>query len=338
MSRRIGSVLALAMLSAGAVAAESPVAIAIHGGAGGVAPGSISDERRAAINEAMRQALRVGHAILADGGSSLDAVTAAVVVLEEAPYFNAGKGAVFNADGRNELDAAIMDGATQNAGAVAALTRVRNPVRLARAVMEQSPHVFMIGAGAERFAREQGLEIVSPRWFRTDHAWRAFQAAKRRDQLSMNPPLRAEDHYGTVGAVALDRHGNVAAATSTGGMTMKRYGRVGDVPVIGGGTWAEKRCAVSATGWGEYFIRTAAAHEICARVRLGGQDLAQAASDVIERDIPALGGNGGVIVVDDVGRIVMTYSSPSMFRGSIDRDGRLHTAIWADDEPEASNE
>ncbi len=338
MSRRIGSVLVLAMLAVGAVAAESPVAIAIHGGAGGVAPGSIPDERRAAINEAMRQALQAGHAILADGGSSLDAVTAAVVALEEAPYFNAGKGAVFNADGRNELDAAIMDGATQNAGAVAALTRVRNPVRLARAVMEQSPHVFMIGAGAERFAREQGLEMVSPRWFRTDHAWRAFQEAKRRDQLSMSPPLRAEDHYGTVGAVALDRHGNVAAATSTGGMTMKRYGRVGDVPVIGGGTWAEKQCAVSATGWGEYFIRTAAAHEICARVRLGGQDLAQAASDVVERDIPALGGNGGVIVIDDAGRIVMTYSSPSMFRGSIDRDGRLHTAIWADDEPQASSE
>ncbi len=332
MIRRGGWAIGLAMVGMVAAAAEAPVAIAIHGGAGGVAPGSIPDQRRAVINEAMRQALQAGHAILADGGSSLDAVTAAVVALEEAPYFNAGKGAVFNTDGRNELDAAIMDGATQNAGAVAALTRVRNPIRLARTVMEQSPHVFMIGPGAERFAREQGLEMVSPRWFRTDHAWRAFQDARRREQLSMSRPLRAEDHYGTVGAVALDRHGHVAAATSTGGMTMKRYGRVGDVPVIGGGTWAEKRCAVSATGWGEYFIRSAAAHEICARVRLGGQDLAQAAGDVVERDIPALGGNGGVIVIDDTGRIVMTYSSASMFRGSIDAAGRVHTAIWADDE------
>ncbi|MCK9489834.1 MAG: isoaspartyl peptidase/L-asparaginase [Xanthomonadales bacterium] len=313
------------------VAASGPIAIAVHGGAGGVAREALSEERRVAVNAALRQALAVGHAVLADGGSSVDAVAATVVVLEESPYFNAGKGAVFNADGDNELDAAIMDGATRNAGAVAALRRVRNPVLLARAVMDESPHVFMIGSGAERFAREQGLELVNPRWFRTDDSWSRFQQA-RRQQAAIAQPLPDEAYYGTVGAVALDRNGHVAAATSTGGMTMKRYGRVGDVPVIGAGTWADADCAVSATGWGEFFIRTAAAHEICSRVRLAGQSLSEAADGVVMDEIPALGGSGGVIAIDSQGNLVMPYSSISMFRGSIDAGGTVRTAIWAEDE------
>lgn len=314
-----------------APAVDGNFVIAVHGGAGGVAREALDEERRAGINAALAEALAAGHQLLAAGGNSLDAVAAAVVVLEESPYFNAGKGAVFNADGINELDAAIMDGATRNAGAVAALRRVRNPVLLARAVMDDSPHVFMIGAGAERFAREQGLERVKPGWFRTEHSWRAYQQAKRQ-QAAVDIAVPDDAHYGTVGAVALDRHGRLAAATSTGGMTMKRYGRVGDVPVIGAGTWADADCAVSATGWGEFFIRTAAAHEICSRVRLGGQDLATAAQAVVNGEIPALGGSGGVIAIDSQGTVAMPYSSLSMFRGSIDSQGAVRVAIWADDE------
>jgi len=316
--------------------ADAPFAIAIHGGAGTIDRDALSLERRAAIEADLRRALLAGRAILEGDGSSLDAVTAAIVVLEDSPFFNAGKGAVFNAQGRNELDAAIMEGHTRRAGAVAALTRVRNPIRAARAVMEASPHVLLIGKGAEQFAREQGLERVRPGYFRTEDRWQQFQDAIRRERsMRSSAPAAAVSgttpssaYYGTVGAVALDRHGHLAAATSTGGMTLKRYGRVGDVPVIGGGTWAETRCAVSATGWGEYFIRTAAAHEICARVRLAGQSLAEAAMGVVNEDIPAMGGDGGVIAIDNLGTIAMPHSSPGMYRGRIDTDGTITIAIW----------
>ena len=313
--------------------ATAPVAIAIHGGAGTIERAALTAERREAIEADLARALDAGHAILRAGGNSLDAVTAAVIVLEDSPHFNAGKGAVFNADGRIDLDAAVMVGSGQHAGAVAALTRVRNPVLAARAVMENSPHVFMIGAGAQRFAREQGLAMVRPSYFRTEARWQQYLAAKRRaDEATAMAPVTPAPPYGTVGAVALDRHGEVAAATSTGGMTLKRYGRVGDVPVIGAGTWAEPGCAISATGWGEYFIRSAAAHEICARVRLAGTPLAQAASEVVEGDIPRLGGDGGVIAIDAQGRIAMPYSSAGMYRGRIDADGRRTIAIWAEGE------
>lgn len=314
--------------------ADSPVAIAVHGGAGTIARESLDADKRAAIETDLRRALQAGHALLTKGGSSLDAVTAAVVILEDSPHFNAGKGAVFNADGRNELDAAIMDGDTHRAGAVAALTRVRNPVRAARAVMEHSPHVFMIGAGAERFAREQGLAFVKPAYFRTEERWRQYQDAKARttEDRKAQAEWPSTAYYGTVGAVALDREGRVAAATSTGGMTMKRYGRIGDVPVIGGGTWAERDCAISATGWGEFFIRAGAAHEICARVRLAGDTLADAAAAVVTQDIPAMGGDGGVIALDGNGVIAMPFSSAGMYRGRIDVDGTLTIAIWAEGE------
>lgn len=311
----------------------APVAIAIHGGAGTIERAALTAERRQEIEAELARALEAGHAILREGGSSLDAVTAAVVVLEDSPHFNAGKGAVFNADGRIDLDAAVMVGGQQSAGAVAALTRVRNPVLAARAVMERSPHVFMIGAGAERFAREQGLVFVRPSYFHTEARWQQYQAARRRSvqRMAVVPATQAPP-YGTVGAVAIDRHGEVAAATSTGGMTLKRYGRVGDVPVIGAGTWAEPGCAVSATGWGEYFIRSAAAHEICARVRLAGTPLADAASQVVEGEIPRLGGDGGVIAVDAQGRIAMPFSSAGMYRGRIDVDGQRTIAIWTEGE------
>lgn len=330
----IGAVLALATsMRVPAAETTAPVAIAIHGGAGTIERAALTAERREAIEADLTRALEAGHAILRDGGSSLDAVTAAVIVLEDSPHFNAGKGAVFNADGRIDLDAAVMVGSGQRAGAVAALTRVRNPVLAARAVMENSPHVFMIGAGAQQFAREQGLRMVRPAYFRTEARWQQYLAAKRRvNETAAMVPATPAPPYGTVGAVALDRHGEVAAATSTGGMTLKRYGRVGDVPVIGAGTWAEPGCAISATGWGEYFIRSAAAHEICARVRLAGTPLPQAASEVVEGDIPRLGGDGGVIAIDARGRIAMPFSSAGMYRGRIDADGRRTIAIWAEGE------
>jgi beta-aspartyl-peptidase (threonine type) len=314
--------------------ADAPIAIAVHGGAGTIARDALAPEKRIEIERDLTRALNAGHAILERGGSSLDAVAAAVVVLEDSPHFNAGKGAVFNADGRIELDAAIMDGMTRRAGAVAALTHVRNPVLAARTVMERSPHVFLIGDGAEQFAREQGLEFVKSRYFRTDDRWRQYLDAKRKAKGRAGVAFSdvASDYYGTVGAVALDRNGRVAAATSTGGMTLKRYGRVGDVPVIGAGTWAEPGCAVSATGWGEFFIRSAAAHEICARKRLAGIPLADAAVAVVGNDIPALGGDGGVIAVNADGEIVMPFSSQGMYRGRIDADGKLTIAIWAEGE------
>ncbi len=326
------AVLAMAMAVPAIVAAQAPVAIAVHGGAGTIDRAALDDGKRRGIEAALARALDAGHAVLTAGGSSLDAVTAAVLVLEDSPHFNAGRGAVFNAEGRNELDAAIMHGPGQRAGAVAALTRVRNPVLAARAVMEHSPHVFMIGAGAEQFAREQGLTMVRPSWYRTEDRWQQYQQARRKAAAdrSAAAPLPASAYYGTVGAVALDRDGTVAAATSTGGMTLKRYGRVGDVPVLGGGTWAEDGCAVSATGWGEFFIRTAAAHEICARVRLAGQGIADAADGVVRTDIPALGGVGGVIAIDAQGRIAMPYSSAGMYRGRIEADGTRTIAIWAE--------
>lgn len=339
MTRCLPLLLALSLLAAPPAAAEPPIAIAIHGGAGTIEPDKLSAARRAAIEADLGAALDAGHAVLAAGGSSLDAVTAAVVMLEDSPHFNAGRGAVFNAEGRNDLDAAVMTGHDRRAGAVAGLTRTRNPVLAARAVMEHSPHVFLIGAGAEAFARAQGIARAGPAWFRTEARWQQYLDARERDRQQRRAagrqataPGRAADYYGTVGAVALDRHGHVAAATSTGGMTLKRFGRVGDVPVLGAGTWAEEGCAVSATGWGEMFIRAGAGHEICARVRLAGQSLAQAAQAVVGEDIPALGGDGGVIAVDAAGNIAMPYSSAGMYRGRIGADGRRMVAIWAEDD------
>ncbi|MEO6041109.1 MAG: isoaspartyl peptidase/L-asparaginase, partial [Croceibacterium sp.] len=267
-------------------------ALAIHGGAGAMTREALGETRQAADTAALRAALAVGTAVLAAGGRALDAVEAAVVVLEDDPSFNAGRGAVFSYNGVNELDASVMDGASRGAGAVTALRHVKNPVRLARAVMEHSPHVFLGGSGAEEFAREQGLELVDADWFATPERWRQLQALKSH-KLGW---FDAEVKYGTVGAVAADLAGHVAAATSTGGLTGKRWGRIGDSPVIGAGTYADDRsCAVSATGAGEVFIRAGVAHEIGARMRLLGES-AQAAADAVMAEVGALGGDGGVIV------------------------------------------
>lgn len=297
----------------------------VHGGAG-VIRRDLDADTEHAVRESLAEALRRGHASLAAGGSALDAVAAAVTVLEDAPYFNAGHGAVFTHDGINELDAAIMDGATLRAGAIAGVRRVRNPVLLARAVMERSPHVMLAGEGAEVFAREQGIALVDPGYFRTDVRWRQLQDAQRRTAQGQRV-----EHFGTVGAVALDSQGRLAAATSTGGMTDKRWGRIGDSPVIGAGTYANAACAMSGTGWGEFYIRTAAAHAVCMRVEEMRQPLREAAGHVIDVQIPQLGGSGGAIVLGADGAWAMPFNTGGMYRGCIGADGDPQVAIWPDE-------
>jgi len=310
--------------------AETPVAIAIHGGAGTIERGRLSDDQEARFRAALSAAVEAGHQILIDGGSSLDAVTAAVRLLEDAPEFNAGRGAVLTFDGTVELDASIMDGASLAAGAVAGVTGVRHPIEAARRVMSDSPHVMLVGPGAETFARNQGLEFKDPDWFITEFRAEQLRAIQANQQSATQ---LSEDWFSTVGAVAVDADGNVAAATSTGGMTNKRWGRVGDSPIIGAGTYADNRaCAVSATGHGEYFIRHAVAHEICARVRLTGVSLAEAANAVVNQVLVEAGGDGGVIAVDPAGNVSMPFNTPGMYRAAIGADGRLQVAIYGDDE------
>ncbi|MDW5375406.1 isoaspartyl peptidase/L-asparaginase [Halomonas sp. HP20-15] len=320
---------------------EAPIAIAIHGGAGVLTPGLLNAQDENGIHEALRQALDAGHRVLEADGSSLDAVEASVVALEECPWFNAGKGAVFTDEGHHELDAAIMQGVDRNAGAVAGVHHVRNPVRGARAVMEHSEHVMLIGEGADRFLEEQGLPQVPNDWFDTEIRRRQWQD----NRLNAGTPSLEPGHaahrdgqddppkFGTVGAVALDRDGHVAAATSTGGITNKRYSRVGDTPLIGAGTWADDRsAAISATGHGEYFIRAAVAHDIAARMRHAGHDLETACHDVILQELKAFGGQGGVIAVSPDGSTELVFNTPGMYRAWRDEQGRLHTAIYAQDD------
>ena len=306
----------------------SPTCIAIHGGAGAVSRAELTPERARDYHAALRASLEAGHRVLADGGSSLDAVAAAVVVLEDSPLFNAGKGAVFNAEGEHELDASIMDGATRRAGAVAGLKRTRNPILVARAVMERTPHVMLSGAGAEAFAESQGLEMVSPDYFHTEARWQALKKMQARLARGQSEPLSDEDKHGTVGAVALDTAGNLAAATSTGGHTHKMVGRVGDSPIIGAGCYADNAtCAISCTGDGEFYIRLVLAHEIAARMRHRGEALAQAAEDLVLRQLTALGGTGGLVAVDARGNIAMPFNTQGMYRGSVDREGNFVARI-----------
>ena len=309
-------------------AAQPKTALVIHGGAGYVARASLSAEDEAAARADLERALEAGHSILAAGGTALDAVQAAVVVLEESPRFNAGKGAVFNAQGGHELDASIMEGHTRRAGAVAGVTTVRSPITLARTVMEHSPHVMLAGDGAEAFADSRPeIERVPNDWFDTDRRRRALEQAQRQAAVGEAPQGQ---YFGTVGAVALDRHGHIAAATSTGGMTNKKWGRIGDSPVIGAGTWADERCGVSGTGWGEFYIRNAVAHDICARVAYRGDALAEAAEEVVNRVVTAAGGDGGAIALDVDGNIAMPFNSGTMYRAWIRPDGSRGVAIFED--------
>jgi beta-aspartyl-peptidase (threonine type) len=305
--------------------------IVIHGGLSG--PDKLPADQDAAYRAKLTEALQAGHAILARGGTSLDAVNAAIRILEDSPLFNAGKGAVFNHSGVNELDSSIMDGKTRKAGAVAGLHHVKNPIDLARKVMEKSPHVMMVGDGAEVFAKEQGVELVPAEYFRTEEKWQELQQIleqeKKAGQSSVFPAA-GDKKYGTVGAVALDQAGNLAAGTSTGGMVNKRYGRVGDSPIIGAGTYANERCGVSSTGHGEYFIRYTVARDVCARMEYQSIPLQQAADTVVKDVLVKAGGVGGVIAMDRQGNIATPYNSPGMFRGYMGADGVPSVAYLQD--------
>ena len=303
--------------------------LVIHGGAGIIQKDKVMPEQEAAVKAGLDAALDAGSKVLDAGGTALDAVQAAIQVLEDDPHFNAGRGAVFTWDGRNELDSSIMDGRTRAAGAVAGVTTTRHPVAAARAVMEHSPHVMLAGAGADEFAREQGLEQVDNSWFATPERRRQLERLKKNDKLGW---FDVDLKYGTVGAVALDSHGHVAAATSTGGLTGKRWGRIGDSPIIGAGTYADDRaCAISATGAGEFFIREGVAHEICARVRFKGESLKQAA-DTVMAETQALGGTGGVILTGPSGEMAWSFNTPGMYRGKASSNGPRTVAFYGDDQ------
>lgn len=324
---------------------DAPVAIVIHGGAGTILPENMTAETEQQYRDALTEALQTGHDVLTAGGSSMDAVVETLVVLEDSPLFNAGKGAVFTSEGTVELDASIMDGATRNAGALTGVTNVRNPIRLARSILDNSRHVMMSGAGAETFALEQGFEETPNEYFYTERRREALRRAQSAEEAPTgdagdamefkDDPRSRPDKFGTVGAVALDRDGNIAAGTSTGGMTNKRFGRVGDSPIIGAGTYAHNEtCGVSATGHGEYFIRGVVAHDIAARMRYGGMSVQEAASAVVMDELPAIGegGTGGVIALDAEGNIAMPFNTPGMYRGYVDTEGNLVVQIYGNDE------
>ncbi|MDX3774526.1 isoaspartyl peptidase/L-asparaginase [Chromatiaceae bacterium AAb-1] len=322
--RYVALILALAVTGAMAeslpVRQETavPVGIVIHGGAGTINRDHMTVQQQQEYQAVLTQAVEQGYRILESGGSSMDAVTAAVIVLENSPLFNAGKGAVYTWDETHELDASVMDGRDRSAGAVAGVTTVKNPVLLARAVMEKSEHVMLAGKGAEQFAAEQKLELVDNNYFGTEFRLEALKRAKQAQQALPHQAAVAYDpawKMGTVGAVAIDRQGNLAAATSTGGMTAKRYGRIGDSPVIGAGNFADNAsCAVSATGHGEYFIRYQVAADICARVKYQGKSAEQAADEVINQELINIGGTGGVIVVDPQGNLSWAFNTEGMYR------------------------
>ncbi|MCX8019412.1 MAG: isoaspartyl peptidase/L-asparaginase [Chitinophagaceae bacterium] len=318
--------------------------LVVHGGAGTLLKSQMTPEKEKAYTDALDEALMAGYEILKAGGTALDAVEACVKILEDNPLFNAGKGAVFTNDGRNELDASIMDGKSRKAGSVAGVSRIKNPVTAARAVMEKSRHVMLIGGGAESFARLQGLEMVDPSYFYTESRWKSLQKIKAQDSAALQldhsdtsgkssvqvSNIENEKH-GTVGAVALDRHGNLAAATSTGGMTNKRFGRVGDSPVIGAGTYADNNtAAISCTGWGEYFIRLVLAKTVCDMMEYGKMSLKKAADIMIKQKLPALGGDGGLIAVDKHGNIAMPFCTEGMYRGYILHTGKKVIKIYKD--------
>ena len=316
---------------------KQPIGIVIHGGAGTILKENMTPEQEAAYKQKLEEAVTAGYKVLESGGESLDAVIAAIQIMEESPLFNAGVGAVFNHEGKNELDASIMNGKDLNAGAVSGISRVKSPIQLARTVMERSEHVMLSGAGAEEFAREQGLEMVDPEYFYTEQRMESLKRAIEREkteldhdgQANLYDPFIKNSKYGTVGCVALDKNGNLAAGTSTGGMTNKRYNRIGDAPIIGAGTYANNTsCAVSSTGWGEYFIRGVVAYDIAAKMEYQQISLAQASKEVIQDKLTAMGGTGGIIAIDRDGEISMEFNTPGMYRASIDKEGNLSIGIY----------
>ena len=342
--------VALAVVAATARAQQAAHhwAIVLHGGAGVIERANMDPKTEAVYRAALTEAIEAGAKVLDKGGSSLDAVEAAIRILEDDPHFNAGRGAVFTAEGRNELDSAIMDGATLKTGAVAGVTRTRHPISLARAVMDKSPHVMLIGAGADSFAAEVGLEQVDPSFFFTERQWQALVRQLKKEGRPIPPrpagappepvvPVAAMEppdthKWGTVGVVALDKQGNIAAGTSTGGVGGKRWGRVGDSPIIGAGTYASNQsCAVSATGTGEYFIRLGVAREVCNLVLFKGMPLQQAADEVIHKELEALHGDGGIIAITPDGQMAWSYNTPGMFRARQVEGGKIEVGIYRDE-------
>jgi L-asparaginase / beta-aspartyl-peptidase len=319
---------------------SGPITLVIHGGAGTIRKENMTPDKERAYQDALKMALDTGYAVLENGGKSLEAVIAAIRVMEDSPLFNAGKGAVFTNEGKNELDASIMDGSNLMAGAVAGVTTIKNPITAAYAVMTKSEHVMLTGKGAETFAAENGLEIVDPSYFFDSTRYKQLLKLKEKEpgkeaslKDAFEDPYIKETKFGTVGAVALDQYGNIAAGTSTGGMNNKKYGRVGDAPIIGAGTYAKNStCGVSATGWGEYFIRLSVAHDISALIEYGGVSLQEAADSVIMKKLPKLGGDGGVVALDRQGNISMTFCSEGMYRGYIKKRGDAKTFIYKGDD------
>jgi beta-aspartyl-peptidase (threonine type) len=333
------AVVAAALLARAAAADPRPLVLVIHGGAGVIERAKMTPEKEAGYRSGLSAALDAGYAVLERGGSSLDAVTAAVRTMEDDPQFNAGRGAVLNHEGDAELDAAIMDGNGPHAGAVAGVRHVKNPIELARLVMERSPHVLLVADGAEEFALEQGVVLVPRSYFRTTARERELEEERRAEQgrAAAAPATRndtaAAGSMGTVGAVALDRAGNLAAATSTGGLTNKMHGRVGDSPLIGAGTFANNEsCAVSGTGQGEYYIRAVVAHDVCALLEYRRQTLA-AAVDEVMRKLQRSGGQGGIIALDRAGHVAMQFNTPGMFRGVCDSRGRREVGMYQGEQP-----
>ena len=319
-------------------------ALVIHGGAGTILKDSLSPELEKQYKDKLNEALNAGYEVLAKGGTSMDAVIASIKVMEDSPLFNAGKGSVFANDGTNSMDASVMDGKTGMAGAVAGVHTIKNPIEAARAVMEKSPHVMLSGDGADKFAKEQGLKIEDPKYFYDEKRWKQFQQIKKQDEIKLDHnskdtsgyvhPKDAEfanpdKKFGTVGCVALDKYGNLAAGTSTGGMTNKKWGRVGDSPIIGAGTYANnKTCAVSCTGHGEYFIRNVVAYDVSALMEYKGMTLEQAANEVVMKKLKELGGEGGLIAIDAKGNIIMPFNTAGMYRAYKKNDGKSDVKIF----------
>lgn len=327
---RLLSGLFICLFPLWAVASEQPVAIALHGGAGTIERDRMSAEVEAEYRSFLDKAISEGYQQLQAGEDGLDVVVAIIQRMEDSPLFNAGKGSVYTWDGQHELDASIMHGAQMDAGAVAGVTTVQSPIALARAVMEQSPHVMLASRGAEQFAKELGIPEVSPAYFETERRKRALESYKARTQAGIEPHV--DYKFGTVGVVVLDSKGNLVAGTSTGGMTGKRWGRIGDAPVIGAGTYADNRsCAVSATGHGEYFVRHTVARDICARMQFAGQSLNEAAEAVIMDELVVAGGDGGIVAVDAGGEVTMIFNTPGMYRASVSGSGVKFIGIFGDE-------
>ncbi|MFT4848653.1 MAG: beta-aspartyl-peptidase (threonine type) [Sediminicola sp.] len=311
--------------------------IVIHGGAGTILKENMSDSLENAYREKLKEAITVGHTVLRNGGTSMQAVTKTINIMEDSPLFNAGKGAVFTHEETNELDASVMDGATLNAGAVTGVSRIKNPIDLALAVMDQSPHVMLSGTGAETFAEEKGFLLVDPSYFYTEKRYQQLQKIKKSEKenaisVSFEDPFIKDAKFGTVGCAALDKHGNLAAGTSTGGMTNKRWNRIGDAPIIGAGTYANNAtCAVSSTGWGEFFIRGMVAYDISAMMEYKGISLQEAASEVIQKKNPALGGTGGIVSIDKEGNVAMEFNTAGMYRAHMNSEGELIIGIYKDE-------